>query len=41
MHDMTAASSLIPSQRREKYQALHKQFPTSAYLRRRAPRNVP
>lgn len=42
MHDITAASAaLAPIAPGANFQALHRLFPTSAYLRRRAPRNVP
>ena len=42
MHDVTAKNAAItPAGPNENYQRLHKQFPTSAYLRRKAPRNVP
>ncbi|HEU5017911.1 MAG TPA: alpha-hydroxy acid oxidase [Pseudolabrys sp.] len=42
MHDVTAASNaLVPIAPGANFQALHRLFPTSAYLRRRAPRNVP
>jgi (S)-mandelate dehydrogenase len=39
MHDMTATQSL--RQRDPRFEALHRRFPTSAYLRREAPRHVP
>jgi len=41
MHDVTATQSFLPSGRSPQFAALHKRFPTSAYLRARAPRNVP
>ena len=41
MHEMTATQSLLPPPRSPRFAALHQRFPTSAYLRRVAPRNVP
>jgi len=41
MHDMTATQSLLPRPRTPRFEALHRRFPTSAYLRAGAPRNVP
>ncbi len=42
MHDVTAKSGLItPAGANENYPRLHRHFPTSTYLRRAAPRNVP
>jgi (S)-mandelate dehydrogenase len=41
MHDMTATQSFLPRPRNPRFEALHRRFPTSAYLRARAPRNVP
>jgi len=42
MHDLTAKQrSALPVGPHSDYQALHRRFPTSAYLRRAAPRNVP
>jgi L-lactate dehydrogenase (cytochrome) len=42
MHDVTAASAALePIAPGANFQVLHRQFPTSAYLRRCAPRNVP
>src|SRR5215470_5156138 len=42
MHDMTAKkAAMTPIGQNPNYQKHHKQFPTSAWLRRQAPRNVP
>lgn len=42
MHDVTAAlAALAPIAPGANFRALHRLFPTSAYLRRSAPRNVP
>jgi (S)-mandelate dehydrogenase len=42
MHDVTAKNAAVmPVGPNENYQRLHRHFPTSAYLRRAAPRNVP
>jgi (S)-mandelate dehydrogenase len=41
MHDMTATQAFLPRPRNPRFEALHRRFPTSAYLRARAPRNVP
>ncbi len=41
MHDMTARQSFVPTGRTPNFDTLHRRFPTSAYLRRAAPRNVP
>ena len=42
MHDMTAKpSAFMPSGLNPNFEALHRRFPTSAYLRAGAPRNIP
>jgi (S)-mandelate dehydrogenase len=41
MHDMTATQAFLPRPRNPRFEALHRRFPTSAYLRRAAPRHVP
>ena len=42
MHDMTAKQAAVsPVGQLPNYQKHHRHFPTSAWLRRRAPRNVP
>jgi len=41
MHDMTARQSHVPTGRTPSFARLHRLYPTSAYLRRMAPRNVP
>ena len=41
MHDMTARQSHVPTGRTPGFARLHRLYPTSAYLRRAAPRNVP
>ncbi|MGB3658514.1 MAG: alpha-hydroxy-acid oxidizing protein, partial [Pseudolabrys sp.] len=42
MHDMTAKKSTVaPVGQHPNFQKHHKHFPTSAWLRRRAPHNVP
>jgi len=42
MHDLTAKQrAALPVGPHSDYQDLHRRFPTSAYLRRAAPRNVP
>jgi len=41
MHDVTATQSFLPTGRSPQFEKLHKLFPTSVYLRRMAPRNVP
>ncbi|HZD91375.1 MAG TPA: alpha-hydroxy acid oxidase [Pseudolabrys sp.] len=42
MHDVTVKNAAVtPAGPNDNYQRLHRHFPTSAYLRRAAPRNVP
>ena len=42
MHDMTAKkAAMTPAGQHPKFQKHHKRFPTTAWLRRRAPNNVP
>ena len=42
MHDMTAKKAAVtPVDKHPNFQKHHKKFPTSAWLRRHAPRNVP
>ena len=42
MHDMTAKKAAVtPVDKHPNFQKHHRQFPTTAWLRRRAPRNVP
>jgi L-lactate dehydrogenase (cytochrome) len=41
MHDATPTQSFLPSGQTPRFQAYLKRFPTSAYLRKHAPRNVP
>jgi (S)-mandelate dehydrogenase len=41
MHDTTPMQSFLPSGQSPRFQAHLKRFPTSAYLRKHAPRNVP
>ncbi len=41
MHDMTKPATAVPVEQNPNFEKHHKRFPTTAWMRRRAPKNVP